>query len=82
MGGAASKVARKLPKRAEAPKWAGVRTPGPTDEPARPHERGASEVKTEGMPLYSNYEPDFYPFNHQLLKGMPTTPNSWPISAS
>lgn len=48
MGGAASKASRKLPKRAETPKWAGVRTPGPTDQPTRPNERGASGVKTEG----------------------------------
>ncbi|KAF9466300.1 hypothetical protein BDZ94DRAFT_1213000 [Collybia nuda] len=49
MGGAASKTSRKLPKRVETPKWAGVRTPGPSDRPTQPHERGASEVKTEAI---------------------------------
>ncbi|RDB24240.1 hypothetical protein Hypma_008771 [Hypsizygus marmoreus] len=46
MGGAASKATRKLPKRVETPKWAGARTPQPTDPP---REQKASETKTEAI---------------------------------
>jgi len=47
MGGASSKAARKLPKRAETPSWAGSRTTDPTVT-ARPNTPRPSETKNEG----------------------------------
>ncbi|KAG6896733.1 hypothetical protein C0992_006450 [Termitomyces sp. T32_za158] len=49
MGGTVSKAGRRLPKRAEAPSWAGARTPHPSDPPSNnpSSERGASERKTK-----------------------------------
>ncbi|KAJ3564476.1 hypothetical protein NP233_g8269 [Leucocoprinus birnbaumii] len=55
MGSSASKAARKLPKRAEPPTWAGKRTPGPTDVPPagvtreQVREKLASEHRTEAI---------------------------------
>ncbi|KAG6872808.1 hypothetical protein C0995_006407 [Termitomyces sp. Mi166 len=49
MGGAASKVGRRLPKRTEAPSWAGARTPHPSDPPPEKtlSNRRASERRTQ-----------------------------------
>ncbi|KAG6919984.1 hypothetical protein DXG01_013333 [Tephrocybe rancida] len=51
MGGAASKAGRKLPKRAEAPAWAGARTPHPSHPPPErpPSDKRASENRTQGI---------------------------------
>ncbi|GLB35352.1 hypothetical protein LshimejAT787_0209170 [Lyophyllum shimeji] len=55
MGSAASKAGRKLPKRAEKPSWAGVRTPQP-DEHLR--DRLASETRTAEIEKDAQ-DPDF-----------------------
>ncbi|KAH0584301.1 hypothetical protein H2248_009846 [Termitomyces sp. 'cryptogamus'] len=49
MGGVASKAGRKLPKRTEAPSWAGVRTPHSSDPPPENplRDRRASERRTQ-----------------------------------
>lgn len=63
MGGASSKAARKLPKRAETPTWAGTRTANPTSlagESKQPEIPRASETKNDGMYfLYSVTLKDF-----------------------
>ncbi|KAF5387107.1 hypothetical protein D9615_001863 [Tricholomella constricta] len=60
MGGAASKAAskagRKLPKRAETPSWAGVRTPHASEQPLA--DRRASETRTEEIDRDAR-DPDF-----------------------
>ncbi|KAG6866102.1 hypothetical protein C0991_008854 [Blastosporella zonata] len=60
MGGAASKATRKLPTRAEAPSWAGARTPHPSQPPPErpPRDRRASESRTQEIERDAR-DPDF-----------------------
>ncbi|KAG6832414.1 hypothetical protein H0H87_001574 [Tephrocybe sp. NHM501043] len=61
MGGVASKAGRKLPARAEAPSWAGARTPHPSHPPPPerpPVDRRASESRSQDIERDAQ-DPDF-----------------------